>query len=84
MMLGNGCPPWTFALPLNSPDFGTSRWQLTIELYTSFPVLRKGTRCPLMCRFSAAGNDSLATRYGDRRLKSAKARSRGKLGTGWQ
>jgi hypothetical protein len=24
------------------------------------------------------------TRYGDRRLKSAKARSRGKLGTGWQ
>jgi hypothetical protein len=24
------------------------------------------------------GNDSLTTRYGDRRLKSAKARSRGK------
>ena len=30
------------------------------------------------------GNDSLTTRYGDRRLKSAKARSRGKEGTGWQ
>jgi hypothetical protein len=30
-----------------------------------------------MCRFSAAGNDSLTMRYGDRRLKSAKARSRG-------
>ena len=29
-------------------------------------------------RFSAAGNDGLTTRYGDRRLKSAKARSRGK------
>jgi hypothetical protein len=37
-----------------------------------------------LCRFSAAGNDSLTTRYGDRRLKSAKARSRGKLGTDWQ
>src|ERR1700730_8739036 len=35
-------------------------------------------------RFSAAGNDSLTTHCGDRRLKSAKARSRGKLGTGWQ
>jgi len=39
---------------------------------------------PCLCRFSAAGNDSLTTRYGDRRLKSAKARSRGVLGTGWQ
>jgi hypothetical protein len=39
MMLGNGCPPWAFALPLNSPDLGTSRWQLTIELYAS---LRQG------------------------------------------
>jgi hypothetical protein len=28
--------------------------------------------------------NSLTTRYGERRLKSAKARSRGKLGTGWQ
>ena len=41
-------------------------------------------RSLLLCRFSAAGNDSLTTRYGDRRLKSAKARSRGKLGTDWQ
>src|SRR6516164_2813539 len=32
MMLGNGYPPWAFALPLNSPDFGTSRWQLTISV----------------------------------------------------
>ena len=37
-----------------------------------------------MCRFSAAGNESLTTRYDDRRLKGAKARSRGKLGTDWQ
>jgi hypothetical protein len=29
-----------------------------------------------LCRFSAAGDDSLTTRYCDRRLKSAKARSR--------
>jgi hypothetical protein len=37
-----------------------------------------------LCRFSAAGNDSLTTRYGERRLKSAKARSRVVLGTDWQ
>ena len=36
MMFGNGCPPWAFALPLNSPDFGTSRWQLRMEPYTNF------------------------------------------------
>jgi hypothetical protein len=35
-------------------------------------------------RFSAACNDSLTTRCGDRRLKSAKARSRVVLGTDWQ
>jgi hypothetical protein len=36
-------------------------------------------RCmgPLLCRFSDAGNDDLATRSGDRRPKSAKARNRG-------
>jgi hypothetical protein len=30
-----------------------------------------------MCRFSAAGDDHLTTRFGGRRLKSAKARNRG-------
>jgi hypothetical protein len=34
-----------------------------------------------MCRFSDAGSDEPSTRWGDRRLKSAKARNRGKLGT---
>jgi hypothetical protein len=34
-------------------------------------------QCPLLCRFSDAGNDELATRSGDRRPKSAKARNRG-------
>jgi hypothetical protein len=29
----------------------------------------------LLCRFSAAGDDDLTTRCGDRRLKSAKARN---------
>ncbi len=33
---------------------------------------------PLLCRFSDAGNDDLATRSGDRRPKSAKARNRGR------
>src|SRR6516162_2676307 len=32
---GKRLPAVGLALPLNSPDFGTSRWQLTIELYTS-------------------------------------------------
>ena len=77
-------PPWALTLPLNSQDIGTSRWQLAIESYTYFRPIRKGSPLPQLCRFSAAGNDSLTTRYGDRRLKSAKARSRGKLGTGWQ
>jgi two-component system, NtrC family, sensor kinase len=35
----------------------------------------------LLCRFSAAGRNNLTTGCDDRRLKSAKARSRGKCGT---
>ena len=31
-----------------------------------------------MCRFSDAGNDGPCTRWGGRRVKSAKARNRGK------
>jgi hypothetical protein len=38
----------------------------------------------LLCRFSDAGMRRLSTRCGGRRPKSANARSRGKLGTGWQ
>jgi hypothetical protein len=38
----------------------------------------------LLCRFSDAGMRTLSTRCGGRRPKSANARSRGKLGTGWQ
>ena len=37
-------------------------------------------RLLLMCRFSDAGMTRLSTRYGGRRPKSAKARSRGKYG----
>jgi aerobic-type carbon monoxide dehydrogenase small subunit (CoxS/CutS family) len=33
---------------------------------------------PLLCRFSDAGDDDLATRSGSRRPKSAKARNRGR------
>src|SRR3984893_19353308 len=36
----------------------------------------------LMCRFSDAGMTRLSTRCGGRRPKSAKARNRGKWGTG--
>ena len=37
---------------------------------------------PLLCRFSDAGMTRLSTRCGGRRPKSAKARNRGKWGTG--
>jgi hypothetical protein len=37
---------------------------------------------PFMCRFSDAGMTRLSTSCGGRRPKSAKARSRGKWGTG--
>ncbi len=36
----------------------------------------------LLCRFSDAGMTRLSTHCGDRRPKSAKARNRGKWGTG--
>ena len=38
--------------------------------------------CLFMCRFSDAGMTRLSTHCGDRRPKSAKARNRGKWGTG--
>jgi hypothetical protein len=37
-----------------------------------------------MCRFLDAGDDDLTTRSGGGVQKSAKARSRGQLGNGWQ
>src|SRR6202035_1605498 len=43
-----------------------------------------GCTCRLVCRFLDAGTTTLSTRSFGRRPKSAKARSRGKLGTGWQ
>jgi hypothetical protein len=39
-------------------------------------------RLPVMCRFSDAGMTRLSTRCGGRRPKGAKARNRGKWGTG--
>ena len=38
-------------------------------------------RLLLLCRFSDAGRDGPSTRSGGRRLKSAKARNRGRWGT---
>jgi hypothetical protein len=37
--------------------------------------------CPLLCRFSDAGDDEAGDRLEDRRLKSAEAGNRGKWGT---
>ena len=44
--------------------------------------LSERKRCLLMCRFSDAGMTMPSTRCGGRRPKSAKARNRGKWGTG--
>jgi hypothetical protein len=45
-------------------------------------VARAGKESRLLCRFSDAGMTRLSTRCGGRRPKSAKARNRGKWGTG--
>src|SRR3984893_4011340 len=42
----------------------------------SHPIPTATRQCPLVCRFSDAGNDDLTTRSGNRRPKSAKARTR--------
>jgi hypothetical protein len=44
-------------------------------------VVYRNHALPLLCRFSYAGSDDPSTRSGGRRLKSAKARNRGKWGT---
>src|SRR4051794_2457124 len=44
-------------------------------------ALTRGREGQLLCRFSDAGSDEPSTRSGGRRLKSAKARNRGKWGT---
>src|SRR5262245_29297634 len=41
-------PPWALALPLNSPDIGTSGWQLAIECYRNFPRMRMGRSIPVL------------------------------------
>jgi hypothetical protein len=44
--------------------------------------LRASAELPLLCRFLDAGMTGRSMRCGGRRPKSAKARSRGKFGTG--
>jgi hypothetical protein len=67
--------PWALALPLNSPDIGTSRWQLVIERYTNFLCIRKGPKCPLVAYllgFIGLGppTDTLGRRCPRRRVTS--------------
>jgi hypothetical protein len=52
----------------------------TTAKYGSGQPQLRADRCRLMCRFSDAGSDEPCARSGDRRLKSAKARNRGKWG----
>jgi len=40
-----------------------------------------GNECPVVCRFSDAGNGEVGDTLGDRRRKSAEARNRGGVGT---
>jgi hypothetical protein len=49
-------------------SFDDRRWPITAPSQCDV--------CPLLCRFSDAGNDELSTRSGGRRSKSAKARNR--------
>src|ERR1700674_4457878 len=48
----------------------------------NYSASRSAAECLFMCRFSDAGMTRLSTRCGGRRPKSAKARNRGKWGTG--
>jgi hypothetical protein len=63
-----------------------SHWPLgllSVQLpFCDAASLREPTSLPVMCRFSDAGMTRLSTCCGGRRPKSAKARSRGKWGTG--
>jgi len=63
-----------------SRTYGSVRGALSNErpYRVTAPPRTSLLRCmsPVLCRFSDAGNDDLATRSGDRRLKSAKARNR--------
>jgi hypothetical protein len=72
-------------LGLERDDFSSKRHRALAYWYRySDPASPPTWPVPLLCRFSDAGMRRLSTRCGGRRPKSAKARSRGKLGTGWQ
>ena len=76
--------------------YGILRWRswLKINICEIFGVVRFSTfatisaqscrlwTCLLLCRFLDAGNERRSARSTNRRPKSAKARSRGKLGSG--
>ncbi len=74
---------------LLATDFITSPF-LALPTVRFRGKLRKGrsghrsraAKCPPLCRVSDAGMTRLSTRCGGRRPKSAKARNRGKWGTG--
>jgi hypothetical protein len=57
--------------------FGSKEhWRTEIGRETARRIHLLRCMSPLVCRFSAAGNDGLTTRCGGRRPKSAKARNR--------
>jgi len=58
---------------------GLRAWLRTKPWYRSVTgvLASLATLVPVLCRFSAAGDDNLITRCDGRRLKSAKARNRG-------
>src|SRR5258705_9162895 len=68
--------------PKSSFDFERSRRRCPQLLILELIAPRWPERGRLLCRFSDAGMTRLSTHCGGRRPKSAKARNRGKWGTG--
>jgi len=71
---------WLLNGPVAKADVVTD-WNVTAG-DKSLPCINIARLSPFMCRFSDAGMTRLSTRCGGRRPKSAKARNRGKWGTG--
>ena len=71
------------SLPATKSEIGSEAGRLMSEVGGRTDVEVNEAACLFMCRFSDAGMTRLSTHCGDRRLKSAKARNRGKWGHRW-
>jgi hypothetical protein len=60
---------------MDGPDSRTDKYSI---IFRALLQPQFASKRPLLCRFSDAGSDEASTCSGGRRLKSAKARNRGK------